>query len=133
MGKYFTIEELCKSDTAKSRGINNIPNQEEINNLEALISNVLDPLREVFGKPIKVNSGYRCEALNKAVGGSKTSHHLKGMAADLTGGSKMWNKQIFELAQKLNLPHCQLIDEKKYSWIHISYDPNNIKRQVLHL
>ena len=71
--KYFTINELIASDVAKNNNINNIPNQQEKNNLTALVDNILDPLREAYGKPIKVNSGYRCDALNKAVGGSKTS------------------------------------------------------------
>ena len=66
--KYFTIEELTRSTTARLRGIDNTPSQQVINNLIALVDNVLDPLREAWGKPIHVNSGYRCRALNKAVG-----------------------------------------------------------------
>lgn len=58
---------------------------------------------------------------------------MKGQAADITGGSKQENKKLFELAQALNLPFCQLIDEKNFSWVHISYDPNNVKRQILRL
>nr|DAL28107.1 MAG TPA_asm: peptidase [Caudoviricetes sp.] len=102
-------------------------------NLKLLVDNVLDPLRDAYGKPIIVTSGYRSPALNKAVKGSKTSQHMKGQAADITGGSKQENKKLFELAQKLNLPYCQLIDEKSFSWVHISYDKNNVKRQILHL
>lgn len=94
---------------------------------------VLDPLREAYGKPIIVTSGYRCPELNKAVNGSKTSQHVKGQAADITTGNREENQKLFELAQELNLPYCQLIDEKKFSWVHISYDPNNVKRQILHL
>lgn len=58
---------------------------------------------------------------------------MKGQAADITAGSKAENKKLFDLAQKLNLPYCQLIDEKNFSWVHISYDKNNVKRQILHL
>lgn len=58
---------------------------------------------------------------------------MKGQAADITGDNKQENKKLFELAQELNLPYCQLIDEKKFSWVHISYDKNNVKRQILHL
>lgn len=130
--KYFTIKELCKSSTATQRGINNSPNSEIVSNLEQLVDNILDPLREAYGKPITVNSGYRCEALNKAVGGSKTSHHLTGLAADITGSSKAENKKLFELVQKLKLPFDQLIDEKKFSWVHISFS-NKPRRQILHL
>lgn len=130
--KYFTIKELCKSSTATQKGINNSPNSEIVSNLEQLVDNILDPLREAYGKPITVNSGYRCDALNKAVGGAKTSHHLTGLAADITGSSKAENKKIFELAQKLKLPFDQLIDEKKFSWVHISFSKKP-RRQILHL
>lgn len=75
MGKYFTVEELCKSNTAKAKGISNVPNHIQTDNLEQLIKNVLDPLREAYGKPIYVNSGFRCETLNKAVGGTRNSEH----------------------------------------------------------
>lgn len=134
MGKYFTINELAKSDTANAKGINNTPCKCAESNLNALIDNVLDVLREAYGKPIKVNSGYRCEALNKAVRGAKNSQHLVGEAVDITGGSKAENKRIFELAKTMNLPFDQLIDERDYSWIHISYKQNGKNRlQVLHL
>ena len=76
--KYFTIKELCKSNTAIKYGIDNTPTPEVEQNLIALIENVLDPLREAWGSPIIINSGYRCPILNKAVGGSKTSSHMSG-------------------------------------------------------
>lgn len=131
--RNFTIQELTASATAEAKKINNDPTPEAAENLKLLVDNVLDPLRDAYGKPIRVNSGYRSPALNAAVKGSKTSQHVKGQAADITGGSKAENKKLFELAQKLNLPYCQLIDEKNFSWVHISYDPNNVKRQILHL
>lgn len=130
--KYFTIKELCKSSTAALKRIDNTPNSEIVNNLQQLVDNILDPLREAYGKPIKVNSGYRCEALNVAVGGSKTSQHRYGLAADITTGSRLENKKLFILAKQLNLPFDQLIDEKAYSWIHISFSKNP-RKQVLHL
>lgn len=131
--KHFTIEELCHSDTANARGIDNTPTEEAKENLQALIENVLDPLREAYGKPIYVNSGYRCPALNKAVGGVSTSEHQSGRAADIDTHDYNENKKLFELAQELNLPFRQLIDESNLSWVHISYNPNDIKRQVLKL
>lgn len=132
--KYFTIAELTSSSTAKARKIDNMPPDSAItHNLEQLTEKILDPLREAYGKPITVNSGYRCPALNAAVNGSRTSDHLKGMAADITGGSKAENKKLFELIKKLNLPFKQLIDEKNLSWVHVSYDSGNIKRQILKL
>ena len=130
--KYFTIKELCKSSTAEQKRIDNTPNSEVITNLEKLVNYVLDPLREAYGKSIYVNSGYRCETLNKIVGGSKTSHHRLGKAADITGKSKSENKKLFALAQELKLPFDQLIDESNYSWIHISYT-DKPRKQILHL
>ena len=131
--EYFTVKELTRSVTAEALKIDNTPTAEAEENLKALINNVLDPLREAYGNPITVTSGYRSPRLNAAVGGVKTSQHQRGQAADITAGSPAENKKIFDLARELNLPFCQLIDEKKYKWVHISYDKNNVKRQVLHL
>lgn len=82
--KFFTIAELCKSTTADRLGINNRCRQEHVTALTALVDNVLDPLRTWWGKPITVNSGYRCPELNAAVKGSKTSQHMKGKQPTLT-------------------------------------------------
>lgn len=131
--RNFTIQELTASTTAEAKKINNDPTPEAAENLKLLVDKVLDPLRDAYGKPIRVNSGYRSPALNAAVKGSKTSQHVKGQAADITGGSKQENKKLFDLAQELNLPYCQLIDERGFTWVHISYDKNNVKRQILHL
>lgn len=131
--EYFTVKELARSVTAEARKIDNTPTPEAEANLKGLISNVLDPLRKAYGHPITVTSGYRSPRLNAAVGGVKTSQHQKGQAADITAGSLEENKRLFDLAQELNLPFCQLIDEKKYKWVHISYDKNDVRRQVLHL
>lgn len=136
MNNYFTIEELTRSKVAKANGIDNsIVSLLFKSNAEKLISDILNPLREAYGKPIIVNSGYRCQALNKKVGGSPTSDHLRAAAADITGGSPSENKKLFELAKSLNLPFKQLIDEKHYAWVHISHDQhaNKPKRQILHL
>ena len=130
--KYFTIKELCKSSTAEQKKIDNTPNSEVVNNLEKLVEHVLDPLREKYGKPIHVNGAYRCPALNKAVGGSKTSQHMLGLAADITAGSVAKNKILFNLIQELNLPFDQLIDEKNFRWIHVSYS-DKPRKQILHL
>ena len=130
--KYFTIKELCRSSTAIQKKIDNTPNSEIVNNLKQLVDNILDPLREKYGKPIIINSGYRCPALNKAVNGSKTSSHMKGLAADITVGSPKKNKILFELIIQMNLPFDQLIDEKNFKWIHVSFSKNP-RKQVLHL
>lgn len=130
--KYFTIKELCKSSTADQYKINNQPDETIVNNLSTLVNTILDPLREAYGKPIIVTSGYRCPELNIKVGGSKTSQHVQGLAADISGGSKAENRKLFQLAQSLDLPFDQLIDEYNFSWIHISYRPKN-RKQVLHI
>lgn len=141
--KYFTIEELCKSDTADKLRINNVPNEENVKNLHRLIENILDPLREAYGKPIHVNSGFRNEELNKAVGGSATSEHRFGMAADIcakkmSGNKKVvdkeGNQRLFELCISLGLPFRQLIDEYGFQWVHVSFNPTHKKqREVKHI
>lgn len=123
--KHFTIKELTRSTTAQLRGIDNTPSQQVINSLTALVDNVLDPLREAWGKPIHVNSGYRCPALNEVVGGVKTSQHMKGEAADITAGSQEANRQLYSLLRQLNLPVDQAINEHDFSWIHVSYGPRH--------
>lgn len=132
--KYFTINELCKSNTAKQYKINNIPSEEVEKNLILLVENVLDPLREAWGRPIIVNSGYRSAELNSKIGGAKNSQHLTGCAVDIqtVSDSKEDNKKLFELVQSLKLPFDQLIDESNYSWIHVSYSDRH-RRQILHL
>ena len=123
--KYFTIEELTRSTTARLRGIDNSPSQQVIDNLTALVDNVLDPLREAWGKPIAVNSGYRCRALNKAVGGVPASQHMLGQAADITAGSRAKNQSLYRLLRQLNLPVDQAINEHDFSWLHVSYGPRH--------
>lgn len=132
--KYFTIAEMCKSETADRKGIDNRCNKEHVERLKALIENVLDPLREKYGKPIIVNSGYRSPELNKAVGGSATSDHMKGCAADITGGNPSENKKLFYMIQSLGLSFDQLIDEKNFAWVHVSYrSENENRKQILAL
>ena len=123
---------MIKSNTAKSKGIDNIPTWDEIDNLKKLIEAILDPLREWYGKPIYINSGYRSEALNKAVGGSKSSQHALGMAADIDTYNPDENRKLFEYI-KDNLEFDQLIDEKNMQWIHVSYNEGHNRKQVLHL
>ena len=130
--KYFDLTELTHSDTAIAKKIDNTPTEEVKKNLENLVKYVLDPLRDMYGKPIYVNSGYRSEALNKAVGGSKTSQHVLGMAADIDTRTREGNIELFDLIAK-NLSFDQLIDEKDYSWIHVSFDPKRLRNQILHL
>ena len=131
--KHFTLRELTKSDTAIRKGIKNIPNKQEEQNLIALVDNILDPLREAYKKPIIVTSGFRCEELNRLVGGSKTSHHRTGQAVDIRSveDTVEENKKLFNLIQQLDLPFDQLIDEYNYDWVHVSYSPRN-RKQIMH-
>lgn len=132
---YFTIEELIKSSTARRKGIPNLPNGEQKENLIALVDNVLDPLRKLWGKPIIVTSGFRCAKLNRTVGGVSKSQHTKGQAADIrtVENTTMANKQLFDVAMRSGLPFDQLIDEYGYNWIHISFNTKGNRKQVLHL
>lgn len=130
--KYFTIPELTRSQLATTTGMDNTPSPEAIANLKALVENILDPLRHAWGHPIIVSSGYRSPAVNAAVQGAKNSQHMKGQAADISTGTVGGNKKLFALVQTLNLPFDQLIDERGFRWLHISYGPSH-RRQILHL
>ena len=130
--KHFTLRELIKSDTAIRKGIKNIPNRQEEQNLIALIDNVLDPLREAYGKPIIVTSGFRCEELNRLVGGSKTSQHRTGQAVDIRtiSDTPEENKKLYDLIIESNLPFDQLINEHNFDWVHVSFSEKN-RKQIL--
>lgn len=130
--KYFSIKELTKSATAARKGIKNDPSIEECKSLTALIDKVLDPLREAYGKPIIVTSGYRCPKLNAAVGGSASSQHVKGEAADIRSveDTPAENKKLFDLIVKLGLPYDQLINEYNYDWVHVSFSPRHRRQKM---
>lgn len=118
MKSYFTLEELTRSKTAKQYNIDNsIPNLQIESNLNYLITK-LNPIRELYGHPIFVNSGYRCDKLNKKVGGSAFSFHKKGLAVDLTTGSREGNKELFGLI-RAKFQFDMLIDEQSFSWLHL--------------
>lgn len=129
--KYFTLKELCSSGTARVKRIDNTPNAEQVENLTALVENVLDPLRERFGRPVIVSSGFRSKDLNAAVGGARNSQHLNGEAADIYSGTREGNRELYELIVK-HLPYDQVINERDFSWVHVSYkkDGNNRKQQL---
>lgn len=130
--KHFTMGELLRSSTADAHGINNTCDISSASALKALAENVLDPAREAMGIPIYVNSGYRCPQLNRLVGGATNSQHTKGEAADITTGTKEGNKALFEYIRD-NLPYDQLINEKDYSWVHVSYKKSGNRKEVLSL
>ena len=133
--KNFTLEELTKSETALRFDLDNEPNDEQLANLVALCECVLQPVRDHFGKGVKVNSGFRSAESNAAVGGSRTSDHVKGQAADI----EIPGVPNADLAQWImdNLEYTQLILEfytpgiPDSGWVHVSYDPENLKKQEL--
>ncbi len=127
---YFSIDELCQSDTAEKYNIDNTPSEAIKLKLQALIDNVLDPARRAYGSYIQVNSGYRCSALNSKVGGASTSQHVKGEAADITGGSVEKNREIFKVIAA-NGVYDQLIWEKGGQWIHVSYKTSGNRLAML--
>lgn len=133
LGKsYFTIDELCASETARQRGIDNTPTSEIRTKLQALIDNVLNPARQEYGAYIYVNSGYRCHKLNTVVGGVSNSQHLTGEAADITAGTVANNRKLFEILVRQG-HYDQLIWEKTKNslWIHVSYTTNRNRGQIL--
>ncbi len=128
--KHFTLRELTASATAERLGIDNAPTAQAVANLQRLVEHVLDPLREAYGKPIYVNSGYRCAELNRAVGGVATSQHLAGEAADITGGNQRENRRLHELIKRLKLPVDQVINEHDFTWLHVSYSPRHRRKFI---
>ena len=131
----FTLSEMTKSDTALRLDMDNTPNAVQVENLKTLCEKVLQPVRDHFGKGVKVNSGFRHPQVNAAVGGSKTSDHCKGMAADI----EIPGVANGDLAQWIvdNLAFRQVILEfytpgvPDSGWVHVSFNPEDNKKQVL--
>lgn len=130
ISKHISIEEATLSPTGLRLGIDNTPNEDVLVNMKLVAERCFEPIRNWYNRPIKVNSFYRCEALNKAVKGSATSQHVQGKAMDISTGTKAGNKLIYEWA-KNNLIFDQLINEYDYAWVHISYNKNNNRNQTL--
>lgn len=131
----FTLKEFTKSETADELGINNLPNQEQFDNIK-FMAEQLQLVRNAYKQPIYITSGFRCEELNNAVKGSKTSFHRLGLAVDINQGSRAKNKHLFELIKslmKVGLLVEELINENNYSWIHIAFKRDNPKREILKL
>jgi hypothetical protein len=132
ISKHISIEEATGSPTALRLGIKNEPNETVLDAMKHVAENLFEPIREWYGKPIKVNSFYRCPELNKAVNGSKTSGHVLGNSIDISGGSKAENKKIFDYICK-NLDFDQVILEFGGVWVHISLKKEKNRKQVLHI
>jgi len=126
---------MTRSDTATRLGLNNTPDEKTIDNLKTLCEKVLQPVRDHYGKTVTVTSGFRSSETNQAIGGSKSSDHVRGQAADI----EIPGVPNAELAQWItdNLEYTQLILEfytpgiPDSGWVHVSYDPSNLKKQEL--
>ena len=137
--EHFTLEELIYSSTAKAKGLKNEPTQDHIENLKLLAQYVLEPIREKIGCPLVISSGYRSEKVNALVGGSKTSQHILGQAADIQIFDKTkTNTDLFntivEMIRSGEIQIGQCIAEKvggEISWVHISTPTDRLRKQIL--
>ena len=131
----FSLKELTTSDTATRKGLDNTPNEAVTANLKTLAENILQPVREHYGKSVKVNSGYRSPDVNASVGGSKTSDHCKGQAADIeitgvaNGDLAKYIAENYKFTQVILEFYTQGIPDS--GWVHVSYDANDLKCQTL--
>lgn len=132
--KYFSISEMTRSDTARRLGIDNTPSDKIKNNLTLFIDKVLDPIREDWGSPIIVSSGYRCPELNKAVGGVKTSGHMYGFCADLQvkGDLRKFSNFVIEWMKEHHMKWDQIIWEKcgNVTWLHFCWIGKDGKQRM---
>lgn len=126
---FFTLKELTKSSTATRLKIDNTPNEEVFRNLQYGVQMVLDPLRRVHQQPIIITSGYRCEQLNKAVGGVPNSWHTKGNAADIHIKNENDARKIFQILKTLPSVDTALFEHSRQSqWIHVQWDMTKTPR-----
>lgn len=116
--KYFSFTEMISTSSTAQE--NNLPDWDDINRLLELCRWILDPVREMYGKPIVVTSGFRTSFLNRLVGGVSTSQHMQGLAADLRCDDP---KALFDLIAESDLPFDQLIYYQKKKFVHVSYSP----------
>jgi hypothetical protein len=135
LSENLSLAEVMRSETAKRKGVSNMPTPEHIENFKKLAENIFQPIREHFGKPIHISSGYRSAALNKAIGGASSSQHCTGEAIDIDmDGTAITNAEIFNYI-KNNLSFDQLIWEfgtdKNPDWVHVSYESTGKQRKQI--
>jgi zinc D-Ala-D-Ala carboxypeptidase len=135
LSENLSLAEMLRSESAKRRGISNKPTAEHIENMKAWAVNIFQPIRNHFGKPIFLSSGYRSKELNRAVGGSQTSQHSKGEAGDIDNdNTDIKNRDIFNFI-KDNLEFDQLIwefgTEENPAWVHVSFSRTHNRKQIL--
>jgi len=131
ISKHISTAEATESATALRMGIKNVPNEFVLEAMKYVAENLFEPIREWYNLPIKINSFYRCLALNKAVKGSLTSGHVLGNSIDISGGNKVENKKIFDFIKTSGLFYDQVINEYDYTWIHISLKKTGNRQQIL--
>jgi uncharacterized protein YcbK (DUF882 family) len=130
VSKHITLDEAITSATALRNGINNNPDSVTFERMKLVANKCFEPLREWYGKPIRINSFYRSQLLNVKVGGSATSQHVKGEAIDISAGNKVENKKLFDWICA-NLDFDQVINEYDFQWVHISYKSKGNRKQIL--
>jgi hypothetical protein len=133
LSRFFTLAEMTRSDTATRHGIANLPDDVARGHLEALCTQVLDPLRDAVQASITVNSGYRGPELNAVIRGAKKSQHLEGKAADIQS-ARVSVLDLFKTVVRLGLPYDQVIFEVKNrhtKWVHVSHDPSRARGAIL--
>tara|TARA_R100000231_G_scaffold87010_1_gene65984 strand:+ start:150 stop:617 length:468 start_codon:yes stop_codon:yes gene_type:complete len=132
LSKNFVLSEITRSNTAKRLGISNEPSKKHLANMQKLITELIQPMRDSIG-PIRISSGYRSPQLNRAIGGSSKSQHCKGQALDLQfwRDGQMCNQEIYKWILNSNLQFDQMINEFDFAWIHISLKEKNNRNQVL--
>ena len=132
LSKNFTLSEVTRSNTAKRLGIDNTPKNQHLKNMQRLITNLIQPMRDSLG-PIRITSGYRSPELNRAIGGSKKSQHSKAEAVDIQFWSEgqMNNRILYDWVLKSNIEFDQMINEFNFAWIHISLKQKNNRKEVL--
>jgi zinc D-Ala-D-Ala carboxypeptidase len=132
VSEHISLREATHSDKAEKLGLDNSPNAEQLNNMVLVATMCFEPLRLWYGKPIKINSFFRSEAVNKAVNGSPTSNHMKGHAIDIDAGSVSENKKLFDWCKE-NLIFDELFWENQGAWVHIAYKKEGNRNKVLNL
>ena len=135
ISKHLSLAEVSRSETAKRKGINNTPSGEHLENFKKLAENIFEPIREHFGVPIHISSGYRSKELNAAVGGSSSSQHCQGEAIDIDmDGTTITNAEIFNFI-KDNLTFDQLLwefgNDSNPDWVHVSYESTGKQRKQI--
>ena len=132
LSKNFTLAELTRSNTATRLGIFNTPVYEHLQNLQRLVTNLIQPMRDELGA-IRISSGYRSPELNRAIGGSTKSQHCKGEALDLQfwKDGVMCNKMIYDWIKSSKLDFDQMINEYDFAWVHVSLRKDKNRKQIL--